>query len=113
MAIVENKTVFARNLRYYIEFKGVRKIEVARAVKVSSGTISDWISERTYPRMDKIQLLAEFFGIKKTDLIEEHSSENQCSTTELALKFYNEITEEPEALEVYRSIKNYLRKAGR
>jgi transcriptional regulator with XRE-family HTH domain len=105
MAIVENKTVFARNLRYYIEFKGVRKIEVARAVKVSSGTISDWISERTYPRMDKIQLLAEFFGIKKTDLIEEHSFENQCSTTELALKFYNEIMEEPEALEVYRSIK--------
>ncbi len=105
MALIENKTVFARNLRHYIQLNNVLKIEVARAAKVSSGTISDWLSERSYPRMDKIQRLAEFFDIEKSDLIEEHSFENRCTTTEIALKLYNEFTEDPKAFEMYFNIK--------
>jgi transcriptional regulator with XRE-family HTH domain len=105
MAIVENKTVFAKNLKHYIELNGVLKIEVARAVKVSSGTISDWLSERSYPRMDKIQLLAEFFEIKKTDLIEEHTPDFQFSISRTALNLYNELINDPDAVGLYQDIK--------
>lgn len=105
MAIVENKTVFARNLKHYIELNDVRKIEVARAVKVSSGTISDWLSERSYPRMDKIQRLAEFFRIEKSDLIEEHSFKIQYYINRTAKNLYDELMNDPDAVITYQNLK--------
>lgn len=105
MALVENKTVFARNLRHYIQLNNVLKIEVARAAKVSSGTVSDWLSERSYPRMDKIQRLAEFFHIEKSDLIEEYSSDLQYSISRPVVELYNELIEDSEAVEIYQDIK--------
>jgi transcriptional regulator with XRE-family HTH domain len=36
-------------------------------------TLSDWINGKIYPRIDKIEILANYFGIEKSDLIEERS----------------------------------------
>ena len=66
-----NKEVFVRNLKRHLNISGKKKIEVAKAVGVSTGTFSDWLKGRSYPRMDKIQLLADYFGIKKSDLVED------------------------------------------
>ena len=37
-------------------------------------TFSDWINAKTYPRIDKIELLANYFGVLKSDLVEDKSS---------------------------------------
>lgn len=66
-----NKEVFSRNLLRLIKMSGKTQVEVAKYVKVSQGTISDWSSGRSYPRMDKVQLLAEYFGVNKSDLVED------------------------------------------
>lgn len=66
-----NKEIFIRNLNRYIEASGKKKGEVAKAVGVSTGTFADWLKGRSYPRMDKIQLLSDFFGITKSDLVED------------------------------------------
>ena len=34
-------------------------------------TFTDWVNGNKYPRIDKIEILANYFGIKKSDLIEE------------------------------------------
>ena len=41
-------------------------------------TVLDWVNAKTYPRIDKIELMANYFGIEKADLIEEN---NQLHTT--------------------------------
>lgn len=66
-----NLDVFTRNFNRYLAHSGKKQVEVARAIDVSTGTISDWKKGRSYPRMDKIQLMADFFGIKKSDLVED------------------------------------------
>jgi transcriptional regulator with XRE-family HTH domain len=66
-----NQDVFTRNFNRYLAHSGRKQIEVARAIGVSTGTISDWKIGRSYPRMDKIQALADFFEIQKSDLVEE------------------------------------------
>ncbi|MCR5072767.1 MAG: hypothetical protein K6A39_02915, partial [Clostridiales bacterium] len=38
---------------------------------------TDWEKGNTYPRIDKIEMLANFFHIQKADLIEEKSREDQ------------------------------------
>lgn len=66
-----NQDVFTRNFKRYLASSGKKQVEVARALNVSTGTISDWKKGRSYPRMDKIQLLADLFEIKKSDLVED------------------------------------------
>lgn len=66
-----NKEIFSRNLVRYLENSGKTQKEVAKYVGVSTGTFCDWTKGRSYPRMNKVQLLAEFFGIKKSDLVED------------------------------------------
>jgi transcriptional regulator with XRE-family HTH domain len=74
-----NKDVFSTNLTYYIELNGVTQREVAKHIKVTESSITDWITKRHYPRLDKIQLLADFFGVEVTDLVEPRKEKSATS----------------------------------
>jgi transcriptional regulator with XRE-family HTH domain len=50
---------------------GKTQKELADAIGVSAPTFNEWISGKKFPRIDKIQKLADYFGILKSDLIEE------------------------------------------
>ena len=66
-----SKDVFSRNLQRYVSMSGDNQKVIAAAIGVSAGTFCDWMKGRAYPRMDKVQLLANYFGIKKSDLVED------------------------------------------
>ncbi len=66
-----NLEIFARNLIRYLNNSGKTQKEVSEAVGVSTGTFNDWVKCRIYPRMDKVQSLAEFFGIQVSDLVDD------------------------------------------
>lgn len=67
-----NKKVFSRNLSKCLKRFDKTQRELANAIGVHPATICDWMQERTYPRMDKVQLIAEFFGISKSELVEDN-----------------------------------------
>lgn len=72
-----SKEVFAKNLRFYMERKGKTQKELAEIVGVSAPTINEWIKAKKYPRIDKIDILADYFGILKSDLIEEKTEQQR------------------------------------
>ena len=72
MGQVSNKTIMAHNIAKYLKLKGIKPAELARVLGVPYTTVYDWVNGRTYPRIDKIQAMAEFFGIDKAELIEDH-----------------------------------------
>lgn len=72
-----SKEVFAKNLRYYMELRGKSQKELAEIVGVSAPTMNDWIQGKKFPRIDKIEILANYFGILKSDLIEEKTTEHR------------------------------------
>ena len=72
-----SKEVFAKNLRYYMESRGKNQKELAEIVGVSAPTMNDWLKAKKYPRIDKIEILANYFGILKSDLIEEKTQEHR------------------------------------
>ena len=74
MSGIGNKEVFGRNLKYYIERSGKSQREIADIVGVATSTLNDWAQGKKYPRIDKIELLAKYFGILKSDLIEDRSN---------------------------------------
>ena len=72
-----SKEVFAKNLRMYMDRKGKSQKELAEIVGVSAPTIHDWLKAKKYPRIDKIEIMADYFGILKSDLIEEKTEEHR------------------------------------
>ena len=76
MSNIGNKEIFAKNLLYYINKSGVTQRDVAEFVDVSPSTFNEWIKGKKYPRIDKIEKLANYFRIQKSDLIEEYSEKN-------------------------------------
>ena len=71
MTEAENAVIFSRNLRHYVKLFGKTGKEIADAIDVSPASISYWMSGKKYPSSDNIELLARYFGIQKSDLIEE------------------------------------------
>ncbi|HFU4111087.1 TPA: XRE family transcriptional regulator [Streptococcus suis] len=70
----ENKSIFSKNLKYYMDKKGVDRNQLCSDLDLKYTTVRDWIKGITYPRIGKIELLANYFGINKSDLIEEKST---------------------------------------
>lgn len=68
---MDNKNIFARNLQRHLDRSGKSRKEVCKALGFNYYTFTDWVNGRKYPRMDKVELLAQYFGILKSDLIEE------------------------------------------
>lgn len=66
-----HKEVFAKNLKKYMELNRKSRREVCAALGYSYFTFSDWVNGKKMPRMDKVEQLANYFGILKSDLIEE------------------------------------------
>lgn len=66
----EQKKIFARNLNDYIAQSGKTQKEIADSIRVSPQTFNTWCQGIAMPRMGKVQLLADYFSIAKSDLIE-------------------------------------------
>ncbi|HEM5975783.1 TPA: helix-turn-helix transcriptional regulator [Streptococcus suis] len=71
---IENKDIFSKNLKHYMDKKGVDRNQLCSDLDLKYTTVRDWIKGITYPRIGKIELLANYFGINKSDLIEEKST---------------------------------------
>lgn len=67
------KKIFSKNLNELMFLNGKSQSEVASAIGVSPQTFNTWMQGIAIPRMDKIQLLADYFNVKKSLLIEQRS----------------------------------------
>lgn len=66
-----NKETFARNLKRLMEQNDISRIQLCGALGLKYTTLTDWLNAKTYPRIDAIQLLANYFKVSKADLVEE------------------------------------------
>lgn len=69
-----NKEVMAKNIQKHMKINKVSRSEMSKALKVSYSTLSDWINAKTYPRIDKIEMMANYFNVNKSDLVEDKNT---------------------------------------
>lgn len=74
---MDNKNIFAANLKRYMVLRGKSRRDISEALGISYYTVTDWVKGKKYPRMDKVEKLAQYFGILKSDLIEEKTAEHK------------------------------------
>ena len=66
-----NKQTMAKNIQYYMDLRGVSRKELCDVLNFKYSTVSEWLQAKKYPRIDKIEMMANYFGIEKSDLVEE------------------------------------------
>lgn len=75
-----NKKIMAQNIQYYMTIYGKTRQEMCDALGVKYTTFTDWVKGNVYPRIDKIELMANYFGISKSDLVEERATKGKPET---------------------------------
>ena len=70
MSVLGNKEIFAKNLKYYMTINNKNRNDICRDLDIPYTTFAEWYNGNIYPRIDKIQILANYFDIKKSDLVE-------------------------------------------
>lgn len=70
----QQKKVFAKNLNYYINLNGKLQNEVAKDIGEKPTTFNMWCTGKSIPSVGKIQKLADYFKIGKSDLTDDKSN---------------------------------------
>lgn len=65
------KEIFATNLKKLLNERGLAQVDVAKAINVSPQTFNTWVKGIAIPRMGKIQALADYFNVLKSELVDE------------------------------------------
>lgn len=66
-----NKEIMARNIKKYMQRKNVDRSKLCKDLDIKYSTFSEWVQGNAYPRIDKIEMLANYFGCTKADLVED------------------------------------------
>ena len=100
MSNLGNKEIMAKNIQYYMDKYDKTRQEMCEALGVKYTTFTDWVKGNSYPRIDKIELMANYFGISKADLVEDHNDLQQakepCYLNEETREIAQEVFENPE-----------------
>lgn len=109
MSNLGNKETMAKNLSHYVQRSGKTQKELSEVVGVATSTFNDWMKARRYPRIDKIEMLARYFGITKADLIEEKPATlDGFSENKQALIDFARLVPEDKAAMVLRILKSIV-----
>lgn len=71
MRAEENKLIMARNIQRYMDQRGITRQQLCDALDIKYTTLRDWLKGFTYPRIGKVEAMANYFGCEKSDLIED------------------------------------------
>lgn len=54
--------------------KGVNSYTVSKITGIHQSILSDWKTGRSFPKVEKLYILAKYFGVKIEDFIEEENT---------------------------------------
>lgn len=101
------RKILSENLEQLMKQNNITQIELSEAIGVSQSTISNWIKEIKYPRIGKIEELAEYFNVPKSRITERQDFIKEEQDT-IAAHFDKEELTDEEKQEVEDFI-NYLK----
>ena len=77
MSNLGNKITMSNNLKRYLKINNITRSQLSESLGISYSTISDWVNGKAYPRIDKIEMMANYFGINKSDLVEDKENQKE------------------------------------
>lgn len=78
--------VFSKRLKSYMEKSNITPARLAEITGVSYNCATSWLRGERYPRVGKLEIMADYFKCKKSDLIEESNDSEVLSGVKLRLE---------------------------
>ena len=72
MSDLGNKAIMAENIQRLMDSRGIDRNKICSDLGFKYTTFTDWVKGNTYPRIDKIEMMANYFGVNKSELVEKH-----------------------------------------
>ncbi len=94
MPIDEIKLLFSKRLKEIMANHDKTQGDLVRDLNFRQATVSDWLNGKKYPRMDKIEKLAHYFGLSINELLSTSSPAPTLSLTqqeETLIKKYRQL----------------------
>ncbi len=88
--------IFSKNLNYYMAQNNKSQTDLVNDLGFNKSAVSTWCNGTRLPRMDKVEALARYFNINRSDLIEEKNLEAGYYFDEETAKAAQEIFENKE-----------------
>lgn len=66
----EYKKIFSKNLNYFMTLNNKTQVDIINDLGFNKSAVSTWCNGTRLPRMDKVDALAKYFGVNRSDLIE-------------------------------------------
>lgn len=80
------KKIFSNNLRYYMNKCDKSQIDIVNDLGYDKSAVSTWFNGSRLPRMDKVDALAKYLGVRRSDLIEEKTISETAEVDQLSKK---------------------------
>lgn len=81
-----NKEIMAENILRLMSEQNKDRVDICRDLNFKYTTFTDWIKANTYPRIDKIEMMADYFGVTKADLVEKYNGSVDSIINKLDMK---------------------------
>lgn len=92
MSDLGNKEIMAFNIKRLLEKHSMTMKDLSTELNIPYTTVCAWCKAETYPRIDKIEMMANFFGINKADLVESYAPcEKECNSKGVRIPVYGYI----------------------
>ncbi len=78
----EFNAVFSKRLRYYLNKYEMTQVELAERLGVGTTSVYNWCNGIKTPRMDKVDLMCDLFHCKRSDLVDERSTDTLTTRDE-------------------------------
>lgn len=70
------KKIFSKNLNYYMNLRGKTQTDIINDLDINKSAISSWCNGTRLPRMNKVELLANYLNINVSDLLGDNDENN-------------------------------------
>lgn len=94
MATIVSKQIMSANIQRLMKAQGKTRMDIAQGTNIKYSTLSDWINCNKYPRIDNIERLARYFGVEKSQLIEQPAAQGGSGLDEILIKRLMQLTPE-------------------
>lgn len=85
------KKIFSKNLKYYMSLYDKEQIDLINDLGFNKSAVSTWCNGTRLPRMDKVEKLAQYFNINRSDLIEEKNISQIQKKAGITINIYGRV----------------------
>lgn len=98
--------IFSKNLNYYMALNGKSQTDLINDLGFNKSAVSTWCNGTRLPRMDKVEMLARYFSINRSDLIEEKDTTSGYYLNDETAKLAQEMFEDEDMRSLFDMKRN-------